>query len=47
MSIFSIQIRVPEIEMAAKDVSSERSCAVIDVRREECDRLGANTRMRD
>lgn len=45
--IFSSEIRVLEIEMAAEDVSSERSCTVTDVRREECDRLAANTRMRD
>lgn len=35
MSIFSIEIRVLEIEMAAKDVSSQQSCTVTDVKKEK------------
>lgn len=44
MNIFSTEIRVPEIEMSAKDMSSEQSCTVTDMKKEDCDRMGAKTR---
>lgn len=44
MNIFSIEIRVLEIEMSAKDMSSEQSCTVTDMKKEDCDRMGAKTR---
>lgn len=44
MSIFSIEIRGLEREMSAKDVSSEQSCTVTDMKKEGSDRSGARTR---
>lgn len=34
LSIFGIEIRVLEIKMAAKNVSSEQSCTVTDMKKE-------------